>query len=59
MVSVLVKSLEVVYTGLSATTASTSPTLAFCTLFTFSYRLTLAVLPWTLVVMAWLKVGNI
>ena len=53
--AVLVKSISIVHNGYAVAAHVLETDVAFCLLYTFSYRLTWAVLPWSLVLCCWLS----
>ena len=52
--AVLVKSITIVHHAYAVTANVTQTDVAFCLLYKFSSRLSWAVLPWTIVVLAWM-----
>ena len=52
--AVMVKSISIVHNAYAVASNSTQSDIAFCILYTFGYRLTWAVLPWSLVVLSWM-----
>ena len=56
LAAVLVKSVSIVHNGFAVAAHVLRSDVAFCLLNTFSYHLTLAVLPWSLVISCWLSV---
>ena len=52
--SVMVKSVSIVHNAYAVAANSTETDIAFCILYRFGYRLTWAVLPWSLVILSWL-----
>ena len=52
--AVMVKSISIVHNAYAVAANSTQSDIAFCILYTFGYRLTWAVLPWSLVVLSWM-----
>ena len=54
--SVMVKSISIVHNAYAVASNSTQSDIAFCMLYTFGHRLTWAVLPCSVVVLAWLTV---
>ncbi len=55
LVSFLVKPISAIYVGYAISTGTWHVGLAFCTLYTFTYRTTWCVLPFTLFAMSWCK----
>ena len=55
--AVLVKSISIVHHGYSVAANVVTSNIAFCLLYTFSFRLTWAVLPWTIVMGSWLTIS--
>ena len=56
MSSCQVKSISIVHTGYAVAASTTLSSVAFCSVLVVSHRATWAVLPWTLVTLAWLLV---
>ena len=54
--AVMVKSISIVHNAYAVAANSTQSDIAFCILYSFGYRLTWAVLPWSIVVLSWLTV---
>ena len=52
--AVMVKSVSIVHNAYAVAANSTETDIAFCILYRFGYRLTWAVLPWSLVILSWL-----
>ena len=52
--AVMVKSISIVHNAYAVASNSTQSDIAFCILYTFGYRLTCAVLPWSVVVLSWM-----
>ena len=52
--AVMVKSVSIVHNAYAVAANSTETDIAFCLLYRFGYRLTWAVLPWSVVVLSWL-----
>ena len=52
--AVMVKSISIVHNAYAVASNSTQSDIAFCILYTFGYRLTWAVLPWSVVVLSWM-----
>ena len=50
------KSISIVHTGYAVAASTTRSSVAFCSVLVVSHRATWAVLPWTLVTLAWLLV---
>ena len=50
------KSISIVHTGYAVAASTTLSSVAFCSVLVVSHRATWAVLPWTLVTLAWLLV---
>ncbi len=55
LISFLVKPISAIYVGYAISTGEWQVGLAFCTLYTFTYRTTWCVFPFTLVAMCWCK----
>ena len=53
--AVMVKSISIVHNGYAVAAHVLQSDIAFCLLYTFSYRLTWAVLPWSIVLCCWLS----
>ncbi len=56
LISFLVKPISAIYVGYAISTGEWQVGLAFCTLYTFTYRTTWCVFPFTIVAMSWCKV---
>ena len=56
LISFLVKPISAIYVGYAISTGEWQVGLAFCTLYTFTYRTTWCVFPFTIVAMCWCKV---
>ena len=54
--AVMVKSISIVHNAYAVAANSTQSDIAFCILYSFGYRLTWSVLPWSIVVLCWLTV---
>ena len=54
--AILSKSIGIVHNGHAVASNSLRSSLAFCPIYSFSWRLTWAVLPWTIVLLSWLSV---
>ena len=54
--AVMVKSISIVHNAYAVAANSTQSDIAFCILYSFGYRLTSAVLPWSVVVLSWMTV---
>ena len=54
--SVMVKSISIVHNAYAVASNSTQSDIAFCILYSFGFRLTWAVLPWSVVSLSWLTV---
>ena len=54
--TVIVKSISIVHNAYAVAVNSSESDIAFCILYSFGYRLTWAVLPWSVVVLSWLTV---
>ena len=54
--AVMVKSISIVHNAYAVASNSTHSDIAFCILYSFGYRLTWAVLPWSVVALSWLTV---
>ena len=54
--AVIVKSISIVHNAYAVAVNSTESDIVFCILYSFGYRLTWAVLPWSVVVLSWLSV---
>ena len=52
----IVKSISIVHNAYAVAVNSTQSDIACCILYSFGYRLTWAVLPWSVVVLSWLSV---
>ena len=52
--AVMVKSMSIVHNAYAVAANSTETDIAFCILYRFGYRLTWAVLPWSIVILSWL-----
>ena len=52
--AVMVKSISIVHNAYAVAANSTHSDIAFCILYSFGYRLTWAVLPWSVVALSWL-----
>ena len=52
--AVIVKSISIVHNAYAVASNSTQSDIAFCILYTFGYRLTWAVLPWSVAVLSWM-----
>ena len=52
--AVMVKSMSIVHNAYAVAANSTDTDIAFCILYRFGYRLTWAVLPWSIVILSWL-----
>lgn len=55
LISFLVKPISAIYVGYAISTGEWQVGLAFCTLYTFTYRTTWCVFPFSLVAMCWVK----
>ena len=53
---VIVKSISIVHNAYAVAANSTQSDIAFCILYSFGFRLTWSVLPWSIVVLSWLTV---
>ena len=53
---VIVKSISIVHNAYAVAATSTQSDIAFCILYSFGFRLTWSVLPWSIVVLSWLTV---
>ena len=56
--AVLVKSISVVHNGYAVASNTVQSNIAFCLLYCFTSRLTWAILPFTIVALSWLSLGN-
>jgi len=54
--AIFTKSISVVHIGYAVAAAVTESHIAFCLIYTFSYRLSWAVLPWSLVLLSWIPI---
>ena len=54
--AVLVKSISIMHNGYAVAAQVLETDVAFCLMYTFRYRLTWAVLPWSLVLCCWLSI---
>ena len=54
--AVMVKSISIVHNAYAVASNTTQSNIAFCVLYSFGFRLTWSVLPWSIVVLAWLTV---
>ena len=52
--AVMVKSISIVHNAYAVAANTTHSNIAFCLLYSFGYRLTWAVFPWSLVALSWL-----
>ena len=52
--AVMVKSISIVHNAYAVAANTTESDIAFCILYRFGYRLTWAVLPWSVVILSWL-----
>ena len=53
--AVITKSISIVHNGYAVAANVAHSDIAFCLIYSFSYRLTWAVLPWTIVLLSWLS----
>ena len=53
--AVITKSISIVHNGYAVAANVAHSEIAFCLIYSFSYRLTWAVLPWTIVLLSWLS----
>ena len=53
--AVVTKSISIVHNGYAVAANVTHSNIAFCLIYAFSYRITWAVLPWSLVTLSWLS----
>ena len=53
--AVMTKSISIVHNGYAVAANVTQSNVAFCLIYSFSYRLTWAVLPWSIVLLSWLS----
>ncbi|TRY61503.1 hypothetical protein TCAL_05713 [Tigriopus californicus] len=58
LISFLVKPISAIYVGYAISTGEWQVGLAFCTLYTFTYRTTWCIFPFSLVAMCWCKLLN-
>ena len=54
--AVMVKSISIVHNSYAVAANSTESDIAFCILYTFGFRLTWSILPWTVLILSWLTV---
>ena len=54
--AVMVKSISIVHNAYAVAANTSQSNIAFCMLYSFGYRLTWAVLPWSITVLSWLSV---
>ena len=54
--AVMVKSISIVHNAYAVAANTSQSNIAFCMLYSFGYRLTWAVLPWSIAVLSWLSV---
>ena len=55
LIAFLVKPISAIYVGYAISTGEWQVSLAFCTLYTFTYRTTWCIFPFTLIAMCWAK----
>ena len=55
MCAVITKSISIVHNGYAVAANVAHSDIAFCLIYSFSYRLTWAVLPWSIVLLSWLS----